>query len=535
MADLLELLERTRPGYEQELEYHRMLIDAYTGGGGFAGAVVQPPSGFWGAAAEVYSASDYAGVIDRERLTYLDRYPREDQEKFKRRLQIAHYPNYIQPLTDLKISFMMRKGLMIDDRPDPLYEWREDVDGRGTTWDEMLPGIVLRTATLGWSPVVIDMPPAPINPDGTPALMTRATADALGLRPTAVPLFPANLTDYQLDDNGDFVWAKIRTDYRYQENPFDDPKEITRYTVWYRDRYEQYEVVTAAGNKAATATAQAPHSFGAVPVAIMQHKPMIDDPIKGIPMHGQESTEARRLFNLHSELDEHMRSQVFAVLVLAMGIDEAKRQVTIGTDNAVLLDPMAQREHYFMSPPPTVAAAYETRIESSIQEIYRQARVEFTRPQASRQATSGIARKFEFAQTDRALGIFAKQVARFEEHVDFLVGTGLGVTEDQLVEQRITAPESFDVEDLQTDLQLAIDAITMLTVGPTAETRLRTRVVDQLLPNLSQSDREQIEEELARIQAADLDEEQINAEISAALDEEKPDEEKPEEEAALEQ
>ena len=509
-----------------------MLIDAYTGGGGFAGSVVQPPAGFWGAAAEVYGDGRYAQAL-QEQLTYLDRYPREDENKFRRRLQIAHYPNYIQPLTDLKISFMMRKGLMVDDRPDPLEEWREDVDGRGTTWDEVLPGVVLRTATLGWSPVLIDMPPAPASIDGTPAIMTRATADALGLRPTLVPLFPANLTDYQLDEDGDFVWAKIRTDYRSQENPFDDPKEITRYTIWYRDRYEQYEVVTAAGSRAATATSQAPHSFGAVPIAIMQHKPMIDDPVKGIPMHGQESVEARRLFNLHSELDEQMRSQVFAVLVLAMGIDEAKRQVTIGTDNAVLLDPMATREHYFMSPPPTVAAAYETRIESSIQEIYRQARVEFTRPQASRQATSGIARKFEFAQTDRALGIFAKQVARFEEHVDSLVGTVLGVTPEKLEQQRITAPESFDVEDLQTDLQLAIDAITLLTVGPTAETLLRTRVVDQLLPNLSQEDREQIDEELARVRAADLDEEQINAEIAAALDEED-DEEEPKPVAAAE-
>ena len=509
------MLERTRPGYDEELEYHRLLIDAYTGGGGFAGANVQPPAGFWGTAAEVYSLDRSGDWSTEDRITYLDRYPREDKTKFKKRLQLAHYPNYIQPLTDLKISLMMRKPLAISGRPDSLVEWREDVDGRGTTWDEMVPQVVLRAATLGWVPCVVDMPPAPINEDGTPTMMTRATADTLGLRPQMVPLFPANLTDYQTDELGDFKWAKIRTDYRVQLDPFSDPVDITRYTIWYSDRFEQYEVTkSSAGDRSAKQTAAGAHGFGRVPVVTLKHKPMIDDPVKGIPMHGQESVEARRLFNLHSELDEHMRSQVFAVLVLAMGIDEAKRQVTIGTDNAILLDPMASKEHYFIAPPATVAAAYETRIEACIEEIYRQARVEFTRPTAGRAAVSGVARKFEFAQTDRAIGEFAQSIARFEESVDWLTGTALGVSEDQLKEIAIEAADSFDVEDMQTDLALAIDAIKLLSVGPTAETRLRERMINQLMPTLSPEDKAQIEEELIEVQEDQRQQAQADQEMA---------------------
>ncbi len=512
------MLERTRPGYNEELEYHRLLIDAYTGGGGFAGANVQPPAGFWGTAAEVYNLDRASQDVLADRVTYLDRYPREDKDKFKKRLQIAHYPNYIQPLTDLKISFMMRKPLAISDRPEPLIEWREDVDGRGTTWDELVPQVVLRAATLGWCPCVVDMPQAPTNPDGTPLLMNRATADTLGLRPQIVPLFPANLTDYQTDESGDFKWAKIRTDYREQEDPFSDPVDVTNYTIWYPDRFEKYEVTknSVNGTRVAKQTAEGTHGFGQVPVITLQHKPMIDDPVKGIPMHGQESVEARRLFNLHSELDEHMRSQVFAVLVLAMGIDEAKRQVTIGTDNAILLDPMSQRDHYFIAPPASVATAYETRIEACIQEIYRQARVEFTRPTASRAAVSGIARKFEFAQTDRAIGVFANSIARFEENIDWAAGTALGISEDSLKQEVIEAADSFDVEDLQTDLQLAIDAITLLNVGPTAETRLRERIINQLMPTLSPEDKTKIEEELIDIQEDERQQAQADEEMAAA-------------------
>ena len=279
-------------------------------------------------------------------------------------------------------------------------------------------------------------------------------------------------------------------------------EKVTRYTIWYRDSYDQY-VVRGEDKMLVSQETGQPQAFGEVPIAIFQHKPMIEDPVRGLPMHGQESVEARRLFNLHSELDEHMRSQVFAVLVLAMEADENKGEISLGTENALALDPSSTQKHYFMSPDGSVAASYETRIEACIQEIYRQARIEFTRPTASRAAVSGIARKFEFAQTDRALSAFAQQIARFEEWVDWLVGKGLDIPEDELAQITVTAPDTFDVEDLQEELQLAIDAITMLQVGPTAERHLRMRAIEQLVPNLPDDERAQIEEELSEMDRDD--------------------------------
>jgi hypothetical protein len=85
---------------------------------------------------------------------------------------------------------------------------------------------------------------------------------------------------------------------------------------------------------------------------------------------------------------------------------------------------------------------------------------------------------------------------------------------------------------LQTDLQLAVDAITQLTVGPTAETRLRARVIDQLLPNLNDEDKDQIAEELENVQNTQQREQQINEEIAAALTEDE--DEEPQQEVAPE-
>lgn len=503
MPDLVEQLEATRDDYTSERQWHKLLMDAYSGGGGFQGSAKQPRYGFWGAAASVYTDAfhslDHLQLNSAHPDTYLDRFPREDLAKFRTRVQGAHYANYIAPMTDLKLSFMQRRELTVENRPDKLDAWRENVDGRGTTWDEITPDMWLRAAVLGWFPAVIDMPMAPTSADGSPLLITRAAADQLGLVPTITPLFPANLTDYQCDHRGNFQWAKIRTDHLVQPSPWDRKSHISRYTIWYPDRFDKFEVTTnpETGDKSARMIAQdQPHAFGEVPLAIARYKPSPDDPIKGIAMHGQESVEARALFNRQSELDEHMRGQVFAILVLAAEENEEVGEITVGTDNGIYLDPNATQSHYFLSPDASVAGSYEKRIEVTIEEMYRQARIEFARPTTSRQATSGIARKFEFAQTDRALVDFARNLALFEEHVDMLVGRALNVPEDDLRAITYISPASFDVEDLQGDVELAVAAIESLGVGDTAARMIRTRLIQQLLPNLSDDVMATIEGEL---------------------------------------
>lgn len=523
MPDLLEQLEQTRPGYDEERQWHRFLLDAYSGTGGFTGSVRSTPAGFWGAAAEIYSTAVLPlDEVSRRTdvFTYLDRFPREDIEKFNRRVQGAHYPNYIAPLTDLKMSFMLRKPLLVDGRPPPVEDWREDTDGRGTTWDELKSDIVLRAAVVGWCPVVIDMPPAPRNVDGSPLLLTRAVANELGLRPTAVPLFPGNLVDYQTDDHGSFMWAKVRTDHMEQPDPFAERMFFERYTIWWPDRFEQYEVTKDSRNGKKLVLQTTPptaHDFGEVPVAILRNKPSPDDPVKGVPMHGQESVEARALFNRQSELDEHMRGQVFAVLVLAAEENEERGEVTIGTDNGLYLDPQANNQHYFLAPPGSVAEAYEKRLDVTVDEIYRQARVEFIRPTTSRQSVSGIARKFEFAQTDRLLADLASQCARFEEHIDQLVGRALGVSEDVLDGITVTPPATFDIEDLATDLEIAVTAIDQLSIGPTAERLLRGRVIEHLLPNLHDEDKAQIDADLVKLEQERANQAQIDQALAASL------------------
>jgi hypothetical protein len=138
--ELIRALEARREGYREELAWHRFLFDCYTGAGGFEGREKRPPSETWGSAATIYATPE----------SHLTRHPREDDAKYLRRRESAHFPNYVEPLTDLKLSYLLRKRATVDGRPESIESWREDVDGRGTTFEELRPVVALRAAIFGW-------------------------------------------------------------------------------------------------------------------------------------------------------------------------------------------------------------------------------------------------------------------------------------------------------------------------------------------------------------------------------------------------
>lgn len=490
---LLAKLERTRKGFAAECRWHRFLVDAYTGCGGFESTEIQQPmTGYWGAGAEIYAATAGAlGVngVDLS-LTYLDRYPREDTPKFEARKRVANYLNYVEPLTDLKISYMLRKPFTRQNEPEKVAAWRQNIDGVGTRWDDMRPTIAVNTALVGWAPLLIDRPEA--DPGTSKAQAQQLQLDTYIVRQLA----PANLLEWEERD-GRFLWVKVRTSRTELHSWDGDPVQIDEYSIWYPDHVVRYEVRRPAGKEPIVSAAMViSHGFKRVPIAVFRHKrmPTHVSCVMGMPMHAQVSRVARRLFNLTSEFDEHIRSQVFAILVLAgMAPTIQGGELTIGTSNSVPLDPMATQKHYYLAPPADVAATLEKRSESTIQEMFRMGRTEFTRPSGG--VTSAESRMYEFAQTNRAIADYAGEFARGETDVAQIVGAAENVSDDELDKYATVAPTDFDVEDLVADLESAADALAM-NLGPTATKAIKQRVVDRVLPQLPPDLRKAVEKDL---------------------------------------
>lgn len=502
-TSLIEQLRAVRPDHQVEKDAHRFLLEAYSGSGGFAPRLSAPPASWWGAAATDYASNTIwsrgVGAVS----SWLDRFPREDEKKYAGRAAVAYYENYVEPLTDLKCSYVLREPFASHDEPDVVSAWKRNVDGDETTWQEWLPDIVAAAATLGWAPVLVDAPPVQ---DG----LSRAQA------PDAAPrlsmLFPSQLLEWSSDGKR-LHWVKVRTDHIERDSWTSAPVRVERYAIWTPTTVTVYRVVIEAEKEPRVEDpVEYTHGFGRVPIAILRHGSG-GDPLRGRPMHWSVAQLNKRLFNLASELDEHTRAQVFALLVYPDPPLGPNGEVDLGNFNGLITAGDTKNEPHYIAPPASVAATLTACAEAIVRSIYRLARVEFSRPSGA--AVSGVSREYEFEQTNRALGDFARNIARFDLDVSDLVGAANGVAVEVRRKHRVDPPRSFAVQDLERDMKVAMDAVT-LGLGETATTRIKQNVVRRVLPNLSGADQAKIDGELDAMAEAEASARAMALEVGAA-------------------
>ena len=484
--DKITKLRATRSDYQDEVDWGAFLLDAYAGTGGFAGKVKPNAMSALGWAAEAYGAR--APALSRNYGYYLDQYPREDEAKFNKRREIAHYSNYVAAILDLHLAYVLRAAFQRQ-IPDAVSKWAADVDGRGTSMGRMLKEVIgKRAAAVGWCPVLLEMPQAQEG-------LSQAQAAAQGVRPVLVPLAPVNVLRWSVAPDGGLLWVKVRIDELREPTALGEATPVEIYKIYTRETVSTYEVVD---NQVVSEVLDVPHGFNGVPVVAFKHKPAFDQEVRGTSMIADAAVAAKRLFNLDSELDEHFRAQVFAVLQVPVPEGgEAPKELIGGVDNALPVPANASQGYAYIAPPASVAAAYEARIRATVREIYRRARTRYDRDTAA--AESGEAKAWDFAETNELLADFAEQIAISESKVYTLVAGALGASGTVTV----TPPEDFAIEDLQRELQSAMSAIG-LELGPSAEMHVTARGVERYLTTRPNEDREQILDELwqARNRAA---------------------------------
>jgi hypothetical protein len=473
VGDTLNKLEEKRPEYKRESCWHKLLLDAYRGSGGFQGSTKQPEAGFWGAAAESYTQfSTFVREDKYSAETYLDRYPREDIDKFQRRVQVAHYPNYVKPTTNLKISHIVRKPHKRNNVPDAVAEWIER-----TGWDKGFRSRALLSAVLGYWPAFVDKP----------------AAGSKDMDPYVVMFMPSQLFQYSIDDRGVPLWVKFGTSYC--ERKAWDTEEITvkRFTILDRESFYVYEARGDGEPQLNTGK----HGMLGVPVVFWRSEASMEDSVKADSINSEIVPEVRRLFNLCSELDENLRSNVFALLLVpgASGdsSDGGGNPKEVGTENGLTVTPDQKNLPQFIAPPASVAETYETRIEKTIIEIYRMARVEYAKAEGTQ--TSAQSKDANFKQTNLSIVDLATSLAIADRETLILVGRALGVNEEKLQAIECVAHETYDEGELNDEIQQVIDTLT-LQIGNTAKGELTKRLVFKQLPGIGAEQRKAIESEI---------------------------------------
>lgn len=512
--DLIDKLKSHRADYKRELTWVKYLVDAYTGAGGFSGKIEQPAISSLGWVADAYGDnSGFDGFppsdVNTPGNSYLDQYPREDQKKYRKRVEMAHYDNYVATILDLLMSYALKQSSSVENLPDRLETWRENATLSGVSWDDLMQQVISRRAGLmGWLPVLVDQLP---REEGLNE--AQVTDSGARLDPYVMALTPGNLLDWYIDPmTGKMVWAKFVITEMRQPDPMSSPVKVAVFKIFTTSEIFAWELT--GDDKEPTRLPDAKHPFGEVPLVSFRQRPNIEDPVRGTSMVGDAAIAMRRLFNLGSELDEHIRSDVFALLQVPIPSGEtAPKELLIGSGNAVPVPADSVRDYMYVSPDASVASTIETRMTNIVEGVYRRARVQLGGDARTQQ--SGIAKAWDFEETNRLLSDFVGQMAMSERRIYVLIGTGMGLTADVLDAIRVVPSSDFTVSDLMADLEAADKALA-LELGAEADYRIKRRVIPRILPALAQEDAKVIDQELLDQRDAGINESAEDDDIEAA-------------------
>jgi len=380
---------------------------------------------------------------------YLVRHPREPDEKFRRRQEVAVYPNFVRKIVDTYLGFLWRRT-PVREVSDLYAGFSENADGRQRDIDHVMMHFQRLAMLLGTVYVLVDRRPGPVR--------TRADESLpyLSLR------LPEQLVDYQLNDSGQFLRAVFQEQTPAGEHQF----RIFTTDGWIVARDDQGVQTIDAGR----------YDFGKVPVvALHSNMPLNPTDIRSQGWAFDMAQLNWDLFNLRSELRELFRAQTFAILALPIsdpGERERLKDMTVSTENAMTYDPAHGGQPAFIAPPDDPVRLYMDQIEATIQDIYRVANLEFV----GGVQQSGVALSFHFQEANAELMTMADLCERAEKEIAWLVHAWLG----QEFNGNIAYPRDFNLNDLSRALAQTMDAVS-LNISPQFDMAIKKRLARQIL------------------------------------------------------
>lgn len=436
-------LETTHPSYATHEASWQAQLDAFEGDGGFLDG------------------------------SYLWPYPSEEQADYQRRQKMARYHNYLEALVDLYVRFMFTQGVDRKSKSAEYDAWLENVDGAGTTIDDLLKRLAAIALVNGHAGVLIDKTPdAPTGP---------SKADEQARVFATVYTAPA-MVDWRFDHKGlsavKLLEAVPSTDIA-EELPSGDDAE--RWLLWDRDGWARFT------KKGELVAGDVPN-LGLVPLVVLRPKPSQLSPFLGRALISNVNV-IRALYNRASEEDEVLRSQAFSVLTVNVppdgDVEQARQQIgtVIGTAKALIV----KGEIDYKTPDQSVPGAIRSNIEYLVQEIYRVAHMRFKRD--SLQSETAEAIRLQHSELNEMLQGFAKALAAAEQAIARAWFAWMAPTPEQgeatylAAQVEATYPTEFFLDALMTDLEAWAEGIRM-NLGDTLGRRLKKKAARRLDPEM---------------------------------------------------
>jgi len=357
--------------------------------------------------------------------SYIDKFPRESDEKYTERKKIAYYSNLFVSKVNRYVGYLFKTAPIRTSSNRLIRTIFDDIDNRGNSIDVFMSSFAKNAKALGSNLVLIDMPKdMPTN--------LKEQIDSRSL-PYLVEIKPHRVVKYKLDKYGKFEYIAYSDTIDNSTYTNDDISEVTRYfdkSMW---RVLKDDKVIEQGE----------HNLGICPVISFGENGVFPDSGE----FNQIAYLQKRYYNLESELDEILRGQTFSMLTVNAD-SPSDLELKLSTDNALVYGTGMTRPS-FIAPDGASTHAYKDKIENIIDNINKISYDLSTNGSKE----SGIALDIKFQGLNGSLSNFAMRLEDFEIRVFDVICRYLGINNDITIDY----PKVFSIVDVEKEITILSD------------------------------------------------------------------------------
>jgi hypothetical protein len=397
------------------------------------------------------------GFLTGDRLL---KYHREDVAKYEQRKKLAYYLNYLKPCVDAHVSPIFKSLAVREYTGVGANVWGEflqDVDFTGTKISEFMKQAALASKLYGTVFIVMDRAAESVD-----QLSLQDLAMDRNRLPYAFLVEPLRVVEVEVDKFGRI------TKFIYTEPDLKAESNQAKRTL----TAEGWTLEDSEGKTSGT------WDLGMVPVIALPSKSI--NAFDPLPISDFASIAKTNLviYNQSSWLSDILVGQTFSVLTYPSTVMD---ELTIGTNNALAFPPESSHRPEFIAPDASPAATLSDTVVRLQQECYRMAGVVNVTGVRSQQ--SGVAKAWDFEQTNQMLSDFADRIEAVEYRLSRLFQRWIGVE----FEYKLNYPSDFSVADIEMELANA-EIAKNLDFGEGFSLEVFKRVLTSYLPELQDED-----------------------------------------------
>lgn len=397
--------------------------------------------------------------------SYIDKFPRESDEKYKERQKIAYYTNLFASKINRYIGYLYKTAPMRTTSNELIRTIFDDVDSRGNSVDVFMSSFAKNAKALGSNLLLIDMPKdLPNN------LKEQIDTRAL---PYFVEIEPHKVEKYKMDKFGKFEYISFNATIDKSTYDKEDKKEIVRYydkTEW--RVYEKDKIIE-----------HGTHDLGVCPVISFGENGTFPD----VGEFNQIAHLQKRHYNLKSELDEILRGQTFSLLTVNAD-SPSDIELKLSTDNAIVYG-KDMKEPNFIAPESASASIYQKEIQA-IEDTINKIAYDLSTNQSQE---SGIALDIKFQGLNGSLSNFAMRLEDFEIRAFEIVARYLGI---QNADITIQYPKTFNIVDVEKEISTLSEIKALGYTLPTYEKVKLQQIIANDLSSVRNDDLSKISSEI---------------------------------------